>query len=133
MTEQPALKPFQPTEEFWAIVEVFGHQKHVGKVSEVTFAGTPFIQLIDARDGAKRLLGGASVFRLTLCTEEQAKHAAAPMLPWEPSDFDDPDDEYDPDAHRYDDPDEEETEDSTLTGVGNALACRCNTHSDIPF
>lgn len=64
----------------YAIVEVFGHQRHIGRISEVERFGTKMLRvdeptdvLHDANDmfaagSTSYFLSGASIFRLTPCT-----------------------------------------------------------------
>ncbi len=73
----------------WGIVEVFGHQVVAGFVSEVELAGTKFLRVevpeiereswdtIESYDAWSKLLGGASVFSVTPCSEELARSRAA--------------------------------------------------------
>lgn len=93
--------------ERWAIVEVFGHARHAGRVEEVTLAGVKLLRVhvpgwtrervetryayaVELPDGPSGEverdvheaheahvvdLGGAAVFRIRWCTEEQARGA----------------------------------------------------------
>lgn len=74
----PGTKPVPPDE--FAVVEVFGHQRHIGRISEVERFGTKMLRvdeptdvLHDANDmfaagSTSYFLSGASIFRLTPCT-----------------------------------------------------------------
>lgn len=87
--------------EQWAVIEVMGHQKHAGRVREGTIAGVPvlvveqpaFSRTMKDTEGwpsrrtrtatysypARTIeLGGGSIFRRILCTEEEARS----MLPY---------------------------------------------------
>lgn len=70
----------QPPAELWAIVEVMGHAQYAGRVSEFTGLGVPLVRVeIPAVDGVpahEKLLGAASIFRITPCTEETARAVA---------------------------------------------------------
>jgi hypothetical protein len=83
-------KPF----ESWAIVEVMGHKRLAGFVSEQAVGGASFIRVdvpeaevpsLYGRDagtpeklaGFTQLLGAASIYAITPCTEEVAKRAVA--------------------------------------------------------
>lgn len=75
------------TKEWWACVEVMGHQRVVGRVSEVKLAGASFLRVdipIEGRD--PQILAPSSIFRITMCSEEKAramaKHSSDPMPPW---------------------------------------------------
>ena len=66
--------------ELWAIVEVMGHSHYAGRVSEFTDLGTPLIRVeipaVGDLPAFEKLLGGASIFRITPCTEDVARRAA---------------------------------------------------------
>lgn len=70
-------------EPVWAIVELFGHQRHAGLVQEAELFGVRMgrVDVPDAKDPAKthatHLFAGSSVFRFTPCTEETARRVAA--------------------------------------------------------
>jgi hypothetical protein len=80
--------------EGWAILELMGHRRLGGKVSEVEMFGAKMcrIDVPHATDPDKtfvsQLYGGASIYCLTPCTEEAARAVAklsqpAPVQPWE--------------------------------------------------
>lgn len=74
----------------WAIVEVMGHHKFAGKVSEQVFAGQGFVRvdvpaLPERRDryytrretpAFTKLIGAGSIYAITPCTEDVACKAA---------------------------------------------------------
>lgn len=66
--------------ELWAIVEVMGHARYAGRVSEYTELGVPLVRVeipeTQASPACEKLLGASSIFRITPCTEEAAKVAA---------------------------------------------------------
>jgi hypothetical protein len=72
----------QQTEKFdcYAIVEVFGHQKMAGRVTEQALGGASFVRIdvpaIDGQPGFTRLYGAATIYSITPCTEELAHKAA---------------------------------------------------------
>lgn len=76
----------------WAILEVMGHQKFAGHVTEQAVGGASFVR-IDIPEGAGRpaftkLFGGGSIYCITPVTEEVARALAArirsePVQPWE--------------------------------------------------
>jgi hypothetical protein len=65
----------------WAIVEVMGHSQYAGQLSEYTGLGVPLVRVeipaVNKEPAFEKLLGAASIFRITPCTEEAAKAAAA--------------------------------------------------------
>lgn len=66
--------------ELWAVVEVMGHSQYAGKVSEYSELGVPLVRVeIPATPGGpacEKLLGAASIFRITPMTEEAAREIA---------------------------------------------------------
>ncbi len=78
------------TAEVWAIVELMGHVKLAGKLTEEEKFGVKMGRL-DIADGdafVTQLFGGASVYRITIVTEEVARQvnrstSPAPVSPWD--------------------------------------------------
>ena len=73
--------------EEWAILELMGHRKLAGKVSEATIGGAAFIR-IDVPGAASQFYSPAAVYCITPTTEELAmriaqNHAPAPVTRWE--------------------------------------------------
>lgn len=74
----------------WAIVELMGHVRMAGRVSEAPMFGTALLR-IDIPDGdsyTTQFASGGSIYRLTPCNEEVARAIArggqpAPIEPWE--------------------------------------------------
>jgi len=66
--------------DIWAIVEVMGHSQYAGRVSEFTGLGVPLVRVeipaIEGQPAHEKLLGAASIFRITPCTEQAAIAAA---------------------------------------------------------
>lgn len=64
----------------WAIVEIFGHRSHAGRIQEVERFGTKMLRIDVPGDGdavyATHFYGGASIFSLRPCTEEAARKVA---------------------------------------------------------
>lgn len=63
--------------DVWAVVEVFGHQKIAGRVTEQALAGTTFLR-VDVPETAgtqayTRIFGAGAIYGITPCTEEQAR------------------------------------------------------------
>lgn len=96
----------------WAVVELMGHVRLAGRLTETEKFGAKMGRLdIPQGDGfVTQLFGGNSVYRITIVTEEVARHVCkqispAPISPWDfPKQLtanmcDDPDDDEEPD-HR---------------------------------
>lgn len=87
------LKGGLPEENgFWAILELFGHQRLAGFVSEYAFAGEMFarIDVPEAGDLKRftRFFGGKAIYSLNPVTEEIARRLVAawravPIQPFE--------------------------------------------------
>jgi hypothetical protein len=80
----------------WAIVEIFGHQKFAGRVSEFALGGCNFVRVdvpeLPARDeryGGKlpeqpaftKLFGQGAIYSITLVSEDVARAAADQIRP----------------------------------------------------
>lgn len=75
---KPAKAPEPPELKAWAIVELFGHQKIVGYLSQQTF-GTGVLFRVDVpdllkdgkkvRDGFTRYFGLSAIYSVTPCSE----------------------------------------------------------------
>lgn len=67
-------------QDVWAVVEVMGHSQYAGRVSEYTGLGVPLVRVevpaVEGQPAFEKLLGAASIFRITPCTEEAARRAA---------------------------------------------------------
>jgi len=65
-----------PTAERWAIVDLFGHTRLAGRVTEVQQFGATMCRIevpaVDGHPGFTRDAGGASIFAITDITEELA-------------------------------------------------------------
>lgn len=78
-------------EAVWAIVELMGHVKLAGRISEEEKFGSKIGRIdIPQEDGAfvTQFFGGGSIYRVTLVTEEVARHVAkksavAPVHSWD--------------------------------------------------
>ena len=106
----------------WCVVELMGHQRIAGKVTEESHFGVALMRVdvpaTDGRDGFTKYFGGNAIYAVTPTTEQVATHVAkmvdqAPISRWEmrellpttvpsvTSEYDDPtsDEEagYDPD------------------------------------
>ena len=81
----------QQTIDFWAIVELFGHQRIAGRVTEQSIAGTNMLR-VDVPEVNKqsftRFFGGAAIYAINPCTEEVARkyveaNTPLPVYVWE--------------------------------------------------
>jgi hypothetical protein len=70
----------EPIKELWAIVEVMGHAQYAGRVSEYAALGVPLVRVeipeTSTSPACEKLLGAASIFRITPCDEKVARVAA---------------------------------------------------------
>lgn len=67
-----------PTFDQWAIVDVMGHQRYIGRVTEQVVAGKGFVRVDvpavdDERPGFTKLLGVGSIYAISPVTEEIAR------------------------------------------------------------
>jgi hypothetical protein len=57
-----------------------GHSRYAGRVSEYSELGVPLVRVevpaVGDQPAFEKLLGGASIFRITPCSEEAAREAA---------------------------------------------------------
>ena len=77
------------TFEEWAIVEIFGHQRIAGRVSEQTIGGCSFVR-VDVPECPKhqaftKLYGQGAIYAMTITDEKTARMAAESYAP-EPMD-----------------------------------------------
>lgn len=86
MTE-PAQDTVETTEEF-AIVEVFGHRRHAGRIAEVERFGSKFLRIDIPIDGAfdkgritSHFYSGGSIFSMTPCDQKTAEKANVGIAP----------------------------------------------------
>lgn len=119
MTEQT-----KDTFEQWCIVEIFGHERIAGKVTEQRIGGSSFVRVdvpdINGQQGFTRLYGEKAIYSITPVSEDIARRAAAKMQVQPVSVYQlaapslTPDEEAD--AHRDGpdfDPDDDEDDDDT--------------------
>jgi len=64
----------------WALVELFGHARIAGKVSEQTIAGGAFLRVdvptVDGQAEFTRFFGAGAVYSISPCSEEVVRLAA---------------------------------------------------------
>lgn len=66
----------------WAIVELMGHRKLAGHVSEVTIAGAAMLRLdVPSDPPVTQFYGGSAIYCITPTTEELARKVAAASRP----------------------------------------------------
>lgn len=82
-------------EEMWAIVELMGHRRLAGRVSEVEAFGTKMLRIDIPKSAAigdaevvTQFYGGPSIYGVSPVSEDVARAAAmrnqqAPVSPWE--------------------------------------------------
>ena len=73
-------------ERCWAIVELFGHQKIAGEISEETLAGGSFLRVdVPADEGDviafTRFYGASAIYSITPVSEEAARLACRQIAP----------------------------------------------------
>lgn len=83
----------EPTFEGWAIVELMGHRRLAGHVSEAQIGGASMLRLDvyrgdDESPEATQFYSSAALYCLTPCSEETAREVAglgrvAPVSRWE--------------------------------------------------
>lgn len=77
--------------EEWAIIDLFGHQKIAGRISEQQVGGSSFVRVdvpaIDKQKPFTKLFGPGAIYSITITDEETATAAAnyykpIPMDQW---------------------------------------------------
>jgi hypothetical protein len=80
--------------EGWAVVELFGHDRIAGYVSEQEWAGAAFVRVdvpeVDGEEAYSKLFGPAAIFSTTFVSEDVARaacqrFAVRPLGTWTPS------------------------------------------------
>lgn len=86
-----------PPPDEYAIVEIFGHRRHVGRILEVDRFGAKMLRIDVPKDGkfengyATHFYGGSSIFSMTPCDRATVERAGRPyqaagMITHEPID-----------------------------------------------
>ncbi len=77
---------------FWAIVEIMGHKRYAGRVSEQVIGGASFVRVDVPESGERqafsKMFGAQSIYCITPVSEDAAKVAASqleeqPMSEWD--------------------------------------------------
>jgi len=67
----------------WAILEIMGHNRFAGRLTEETIAGKGFLRIdipsVGGREGFTKFFGPDSVYAITPCTEDVAAAVAAEL------------------------------------------------------
>lgn len=83
-----STEPNQPPAQLWAIVELMGHQRLAGRLSEHTLAGASFIRIdvpaMQRPDGTERqpqtfIQSPSSIYRVRIVDEAAARFAATSL------------------------------------------------------
>lgn len=73
----------KPSFDHWCIVEVMGHQRFAGRVTEQTIGGSSFVRVdvpeIKGRQAFTKMFGSGSIYCITPVDEETARAAAGQM------------------------------------------------------
>lgn len=77
-TPQPNGKPTEDKFDSWALAELFGHQRIVGRVTEATLAGGAFLRVDvpeqgPAKPAFTRFYGPSAIYSLNPVSEEVAR------------------------------------------------------------
>lgn len=64
-------------ETFWGLIELFGHNKIAGQISEETIGGQPFVRVdvpeVDDLTPYTKFFNGQAIYAITPTTEEIAR------------------------------------------------------------
>ena len=73
------MEPQSDKFDSWAIVEVFGHAKFAGRVTEHAIGGASFVRVdvpaVDNSPAFTKLFGASAIYSITPVTEELARQA----------------------------------------------------------
>lgn len=65
----------------WCVVEIMGHKKYAGRVTEQELGGTSFVRIdvpeVEGHPAFTKLFGAASIYCITPTTEDIAKAVAS--------------------------------------------------------
>lgn len=72
-------EPTQPFDQ-WSVVDVMGHQRYAGRVTEQVIAGAGFIRVdvpeTKSGPGYTKYFGPGAIHSITMCTEASARKVA---------------------------------------------------------
>lgn len=67
----------------WALLEIMGHKRFAGRVSEQSIGGSSFIRIdvpeVDGREAYTKIFGASTIYCITPVTERVARGLAAKM------------------------------------------------------
>jgi len=76
----PQSKDSSEKFESWAVVELFGHQRIAGKVTEATIGGCSFLRVdvpkTEKRQAYTKYYGNGAIYAMTPCDEEVGRIAS---------------------------------------------------------
>ncbi len=79
------MKQSEPTFDQWAIIELFGHSRIAGRVTEQTIGGCSFVRVdVPAVEGEQpftKLYGQGAIYAITFTDEAAATLAARAIQP----------------------------------------------------
>jgi len=113
---EEAKAPDMPADEY-AVVEIFGHRRHVGRVMEVDRFGAKMLRVDVPNEGdfdkgyVSHFYGGSAIFSFTGTDLDSVRRANAPWRPAGNRALPTPEEDADeaPDADDYTYPDEDDT------------------------
>jgi hypothetical protein len=83
MQPETTTTPETAVVENWAILEIMGHERLAGRLTETTIAGVPMLRVevpaTEKLPGFTRLLSGASIFSLTPVPQDVATLVAGQL------------------------------------------------------
>ena len=85
MPTTPPAQTSEPVVDFWAVLELMGHRRLAGHLTETQIAGAGFLRIDIPADGdqpaATQIYAPAAVYAITPVTEETARLVAATARP----------------------------------------------------
>lgn len=87
MAEEEVVTPAEEATHEYAIVEIYGHRRHAGRILEVEKFGAKMLRIDIPKDGnfesgyTTMFYGGGSVFSMSPCDLETVKRANKSYMP----------------------------------------------------